>query len=332
MGRPRKKGLNLPQCVHEKHGALYYVKGGKWTFLGRGMVAGLRAYAERFEAPPHGLDGLIDRTLESLRPSIAPNTLRQYQSVSKRLKHLLREFSHPREVSSGDIVDMRKGMYDTPSMANHFLSFARQVFNLALEERSIESNPVLGVKRMKEHKRGRLLSQIELDRIYAASDEQLQVIEDLLCLTGQRVVATLQIRLADLTDAGIRFPKFKTDTKRIVKWTPELAAVVERAKALRGNVRSMIYLLQEADGKPPAYRTVKRRFDAACKAAGVDDAQMRDFRAVAATTVEEQGGNAQKLLGHTSPSHTARYLRGKREPVVEGPSFRRLIDSDGKKR
>lgn len=330
MGRPRKNNNHLPPCVHEKHGALYYVKGGKWTFLGRGLLAGLRGYAERFEAPAHGLDGLIGRTLENLQGEIAPNTLRQYTSVANRLKKLLRDFRSPSQVTPRDIVEMRAGMRDTPSMANHFLSFSRQVFDLAVEEGSIESNPAIGVKRLKEEKRARLLTPDEIARIYAESDEQLRVIEDLLCLAGQRVVATLQIKLADLTDAGIRFPKFKTETKRIVKWTPEIEDAVARAKALRGNVRALTYLLQEADGQPPAYRTVKRKFDQACTRAGVEDAQLRDFRAVAATAAEEQGKNPTQLLGHTSPSGTARYLRGKREPIVEGPSFRRLIDDEPK--
>lgn len=330
MGRPRKKNTHLPPCVHEKHGALYYVKGNTWTFLGRGMLAGLRAYAERFEAPARGLDELIGRTLENLRPGLAPNTLTQYTGVATRLKKLLREFSSPAEVTARDIVDIRTGMRDKPSMANHFLSFARQVFDLAIEERLIENNPAVGVKRLKESKRERLLRPDEIARIAAESDEQLRVIEDLLALAGQRVVATLQIKLIDLTDDGIRFPAFKTDTKRVVKWMPELREAVERAKALRGNVRALTYLLQEADGRPPVYRTVKRRFDAACKRAGVEDAQLRDYRAVAATAAEEQGKNPTKLLGHTSPGGTARYLRGKREPVVEGPSFRRLIDDPKK--
>lgn len=330
MGRPRKKDRHLPQCVYQQHGAFYYVKKGVWNPLGDTLAAALKAYAERFEAPSHGLDGLINSTLDSLLPHLAPNTQTQYKSIAKRLKHLMREFGSAAEVTSADIVDIRRGMKDKPSMANQFLSFARQVFDYAIEEKLVTSNPVIGVKRLEEKKRGRLLSHEELARIYAESDPQLQVVEDLLYLAGQRVVATLQIKLADLVTDGIRFPPFKTETKRIVKWTPELRAVVERAKGLRGNVRSMAYLLQEADGQPPKYRTVKRRFDAAVARTGIEDVQMRDYRAASATEAEEQGKNPTKLLGHTTPANTTRYLRGKKEPVVEGPTFRRLIDSGEK--
>jgi integrase len=330
MGRRRKYDTHLPPCVYPKHGAFYYVKRNTWTWLGDTLTSALKAYALKFERPQNGLDALIDRTLENLRPRISANTARQYTIAANKLKKFLREFGHAGEVRPIDIVEIRTGMRDTPNMANRVLSFARQVFDFALEEKLIEANPAVGVKRLKEGKRGRLLNDDERARIYANSGPRLQCIEDLLEQAGQRVDATLKIKLTDLVEEGIRFPKFKTETKRIVKWTPELRAVVERAKGLRGNVRSLVYLLPGRGGKAPDYRSVKRQFDNACRAAGIEDAQLRDYRAVAATRADEQGKSAQKLLGHTSPAMTARYLRSKAEPVVEGPDFRHLIDKKEK--
>lgn len=331
MGRPRKKDKHLPPCVYPKHNAYYYVKRNVWVWLGDTLASAMKTYAERFEAPAHGLDNLVDRTLANCSKTIAASTLVQYTSIAGRLKKLLREFSSPKQVTAGDIVEIRDGMRHKASMANQFLSFARQVFDLAIEDKAIPSNPVFGVKRVKEKERERLLMPNELARIYAESDAELQVIEDLMYLTGQRVVATLTIKVADLLEDGIRFPQFKTPTKRIVKWTPEIRAVVERAKALRGNVRSMVYLLPGHGGSPPNYRTVARRFKAACVRAGVEDAQMRDYRAVSATEAEAQGMDPTALLGHTSRARTRRYLRAKSEPVVSGPNFRRLIDASEKK-
>lgn len=328
MSRPRKKNTHLPPCVHPKHGAYYYVKRGEWSFLGRTLAVALKEYAERFESAQHGgLNALIDRTMEKLRPTLAKSTCAQYRIAAKRLKKIFREFSDPRDVKAKHIVVLRTELAATPNMANRVLSFTRQVFDQALEEGSIDANPALGVKRLKEAKRGRLLLDAERDRIYAMGDGRLRVILDLLELCGQRVVATLQIKHTDLTDEGIRFPKFKTETKRVVKWTPELRDAVRRAKALRGNVRSLTYLLPGRGDRPPDYRSVKRQFDNACEAVRVEDAQMRDYRAVSATAAEEQGKDATALLGHTSPTQTRRYLRGKSEPVVEGPSFGRLLDT-----
>jgi integrase len=62
----------------------------------------------------------------------------------------------------------------------------------------------------------------------------------------------------------------------------------------------------------------------------VEDVTLHDLRALAATEAKKQGKNATELLGHTSEQQTRRYLRGKEEPVVEGPSFRRPIDNTNK--
>jgi integrase len=325
MGRPRKKDTHLPPCVHEKHGALYYVKGGKWEFLGRGLVAGLRAYAQRFEAPKHGLDGLINRTLEKLRTHISPSTHKQYLKCAGRLKKLLREFGSADEVTAADFVEIRKGLANTPNMANRILSLGRQVFDHALEEGLITSNPAIGVKRLPEKKRKRLLTEDEIAAIYEHAGPRLRVIMDLQLHTGQRISDVLSIHRSDLVDEGIRFTQQKTDARVCVKWTPELREVVERAKKLNGNIRALT-LLHNRRGKRPDYRSVLLQWHTARKAAKVEDAKPNDMRAVAATWAKRQGLNATKLLAHTTPANTARYLRDRDYELAEGPSFRRLID------
>lgn len=332
MSRPRKKDTHLPPCVYFKHGAYWYVKGGKWRYLGKSLHEALAAYAAIVETPVGTMPKLIDDTLEWMRnrkPPLAKTTLSQYAQAAKILKRKLAQF-RPEQVQSKHVAGIKVSMASTPNMSNRCLSFLRQVFDYAVEQQLVPSNPAIGVKRHKEGERDRLVSEDEYNRIYAESGPRLQVIEDLLRTTGQRVNAVLRIQLADLIDEGIRFPKFKTPTKRIVKWSPELRVVTDRAKALRGNVRSMTWLLPGRHGKPPNYRSVKDQFDKACERAGVEDIQMRDLRAVAATEAEKQGKNPTKLLGHTNEQQTRRYLRAKAEPVVEGPSFRRLIDTDEK--
>lgn len=339
MNRPRKKDSHLPPCVYKKHGAYWHVKRGEWTRLPKEgpstLTTALDAYARLFETPVGTMPALIDEALDFMRkrkPPLSPNTLSQYEDAAKILKRKMQQF-RPEQVLMKHVAGIKKSMVTTPNMANRCLSFLRSVFDYALEAEGwdeVEGNPAIGVRRYPENKRGRLLTREEYDRIYSHSGDRLQVIEDLLRLTGQRVNAVLRIKVIDLVDEGIRFPKFKTTTKRIVKWTPEIREAVERAKALRGNVRSLVWLLPGRLGKPPDYRSVKLQFDTACEAAGVEDVQMRDLRAVAATQAKKQGKNPTALLGHTNEQQTQRYLRDKEEPVVEGPSFRRPIDTPEK--
>jgi integrase len=322
--RPRQKDRHLPPCVYFKHGAYWYVKGGKWTWLGVTLAEALEAYAAIVETPEGTMPKVIDDALAWMRarkPPLAKSTLSQYAGAAKILKRKLAQF-RPEQVQPKHVAAIKVSMAGKPNMGNRCLSFLRQVFDYLLEQQVIPANPAVGVKRHKEAERDRLLTPEEQAQIYEQAGPRLQVILDLMFATGQRVNAVLTIQLQDLVEKGIRFPQFKTPTKRIVKWTPEIRAATERAKALRGNVRSLTWLLPGRPGKPPNYRSVKLQFDKACLAAGVENAQMRDYRAVSATEAEKQGKNPTKLLGHTSPQRTRRYLRSKEEPVVEGPSFR----------
>lgn len=324
MTRPRQKDRHLPRCVYWKHGAYWHVQKGKWTKLGVQLRDALAAYAALYEAPGGGMSKLIDDAFTEIRRGLKPATVKQYTIAAERLKKMMTEFA-PEQVQPVHAARIKKALASTPNMANRILSFARQVFDYALEEERVSSNPFVGIKRHNERKRTRLVSAAEYDLIYAQAGPRLQVILDLLRLTGQRITAVLRIRRADLVGEGIRFPHHKTETKRIVKWTAELREVTERAKTLNGNIRALT-LLHNRRGKAPDYSTVKIQWDKARKAAGVDDVTLHDLRALAATEAKKQGKNATELLGHTSEQQTKRYLRGKEEPVVEGPSFRQVLD------
>lgn len=328
MNRPRKKDRHLPRCVYAKHGAFWYVKAGKWTKLGTTLIGCLEAYARLYEVPQGGGMGkLIDTALEVLKPALKPSTVKQYEGAAKILKHAFADFS-PEQIKPRDVAVFKVARARTPNMANRCLSLLRQVFDYALEQQipGVEINPAIGIKRHKEAKRTRLISIDEYVAIYAQAGPRLQVIMDLLIRTGERINDVLKIRRADLLDEGIRFQQQKTGAKRIVPMTPELDEVVARAKVLNGNIRALT-LLHNRKGKSPDYRTVKLQWRKACARAGVAGANLHDLRAVAATWARKQGMNATKLLGHSSPQQTERYLRDREEVVAEGPSFRRLIDN-----
>jgi integrase len=324
MNRPRKKDRHLPRCVYFKHGAYWLVRRGKWTKLATDLRAALAAYAAIYEAPKGGMSELIEEAFAEMKPRLKPATVKQYTLAATKLKKMLAEFS-PEQVRPVDAALIKKGLSKTPNMANRVLSFARQVFDYALEQQRVSINPFVGIRRHHEAKRTRLITGDEYAAIYAASGPRLQVIEDLLRITGQRVRAVLRIRRSDLLPEGIRFPGHKTDAKLIVKWSPELREVVERAKALSGTVSSLT-LLRNKFGKAPDYRSVQLQWQTACEAAKVEDAHLHDLRAMAATEAKKQGKNATALLAHTSEQQTRRYLRGKEEPLVEPASFRRPID------
>ncbi len=319
MGRPRKNDTHLPPCVYQRHGAYWHVRSGRWTRLGATLEDALIEYARMHEAARGGMPNLIDTVLEQIRPNLAKATIEQYDTAARKLKKMLQQFA-PDQVKPKHIAAIKVALAKTPNMANRCLSLLLQVFAWALEQRLVELNPAVGIKRHLEGKRGRLISMDEYGTIYAKAGPRLQVIMDLLIRTGQRVGDVLRIRRADLTEEGIRFVQQKTGAKLVVPWTPELRTVVERAKALHKNLAALT-LLHNRKGKTPDYRTVKLQWDKTCAAAGVPDAHLHDLRAVALTHARRQGLNATRLAGHSSPAQTERYLRDREEPLANGPSF-----------
>lgn len=320
--RPRKKDKHLPACVYRKHGAYWLVKGGRWVRLGADLKSALAEYARLREGPKGGMQALIREALPHITKQVSAATKAQYEGAARRLEEIFAEFS-PHEVKPRDVAQLRRGMADTPNMANRLLTVLRLVFHYAVEEQLVDMNPCIGIRRLEEGKRQRLVTETEFEAIYERAAPRLQVIMDLLRLTGQRVTDVLRIRRADLVEEGIFFRQQKTGAQLIVRWSPELRQVVERAKILDDNLRALT-LLHGRGGKPVDYRTVHDQWAAACKAAGVEDADLRDLRAVSGTEAKRQGKDPTKLLGHTSPTMTQRYLRDREIPVVEGPSFRRV--------
>jgi integrase len=312
------------------------VRGGKWERIGTSLIEVHRFYANKLAEPKGELSPLIDAALDRMKKRVAdplsPKTIEQYTHAAKKLKHLLREFTSPGQVKQKHAAQVKILLASTPNMANRILSFARQVFNDFVEQQLVDSNPFLGVKRHKEAKRTRLITWTEWNKIRAKAGPRLQAIMDLLFLTGQRIENVLKIRLKDLTDDGILFPDKKNGRPIIVRWTDELRSAVERAKALHGPVRTVIFdrdekksppLLPARAGKAPEYRTVLLQWHEACSAAGVRDANPHDIRAMALTAVKNQRGKpAAKALGdHATEANTERYLRDREIPVVDGPAM-----------
>jgi integrase len=319
MNRPRKHDKHLPQCVYYRGKTFYYVKGGKWTPIGKTLDAASKAWANIIDGAPGTMGDLLSKALPIICKGVKPNTAKQYQQAARKLAKILAEFRVV-DVTQGTVAQLKRQLSNTPNMANRCLSVLRLAFHIALEDQVVTVNPVIGIKRHKEAKRTRLLTIEELSAIYTASGARLRVIIDLCLRTGQRIGDVLAIKRADISKDGIAFTQQKTGAKIVVPWTSELREVVERAKTLNQNIRAFT-LLNNRRGKAPDYRTVREQWDKACERAKVTDAHLHDLRAMSATWAKRQGINASSLLGHATPSNTARYLRDRDATVAEGPSF-----------
>lgn len=323
MGRPRKSDKHLPPCVYEKHGAYYYVKAGKWTRLAADLSAALAEYARRFDNPRGGMPELVEKVLTHISPKLSKNTVDQYKIAAARIKETFAEFA-PDQIRPKHVAALKMDMANTPNMANRVLSFLKTVFAYAVEWQLVDSNPCVGIRRHSEGKRQRYITDEEYAAIYAKANPRMQVIMDLLYLTGQRVGDVVAIKRADINEDGIAFDQQKTGAKLLVRWTPELREAIARANSLNGNVLAPTLFRTRSHGKgAPSYGATRDQWNEAVTAAKVKDAHIHDLRAKSLTDAKRQGKDAQMLAGHSSPAMTDRYIRLREVPVVDGPTFSR---------
>lgn len=317
--RPRKKDRHLPPCMYMKHGAYYLVKKGRWKRLDSDYQGALMAYAKIMGGKSKGgMPKLIDDALDAMRARLAENTVKQYEAAAERLKKNLAEFE-PRQVLPRHVAALKLHMSDTPNMANRVISFLRVVFAYALEQQIVDSNPCTGIKRHTEKKRDRYITDEEFGAICEASSPYIRSIIEMCYLTGQRIGDVLAIKLSDISEQGIAFNQQKTGARLIVGMTPDLEALIERAKALPRTIRGETLFCTRAGGRPVSYETVKDAFRTACQKAKVTGATIHDLRAKSLTDTDKQGNDAQKLGGHTDAKMTKRYLRLREIDVAQPP-------------
>lgn len=319
--RPRKKDRHLPACMYQRGPSYYFVRHGKWENLGKDYVQALLEYA-RLTNPraSTGMAALIDKVLDYIDPAKARNTMLQYRAAGEQLKSMLAEFE-PNQVLPRHVAGIKVHMAGTPNMANRVVSVLRVVFNHALEWGLVDSNPCTGIRRHAEAKRDRYITDGEFNAIMSHCSDYMRSIFETCYLTGQRIGDVLKIRLADISEEGIAFTQEKTGAKLVVQMTPDIQAVIARAKALPRNVRGLTLFCARHGGKPVSYFSCKDAFRLAREAAGVTNVTIHDLRAKSLTDTKRQGNDAQKLGGHTDAKMTARYIRAREIDVAQPPTM-----------
>lgn len=307
--------------MHFKHGRYYYVHRNKWTSLSKDFHVALQEYGKLVAPMQGGMVELIAKWLEDVKPDVATSTWKTYAVAAEKLKRALVEFG-PADVKAKHVLALLEHHKATPSMANTMRNVLKQVFAKAVLRGECDVNPVLFVKPNKDRKRDRYLTDGELSAISEKATPTLRAMMDICYLTGQRIGDVLAIRYADITDDGIYFRQQKTGNRVLIAMTPDLAQAVAAAKALHDNVRGLT-LFHTRGGKPFAYWTVRTLWERATLAAGIKDAHIHDMRAKAATDAKAQGLDSKLLLGHTTESSHARYLRSKEIPVAQPVNLRR---------
>ena len=254
-----------------------------------------------------------------------PSTAEEYRrSVKLFIDPRIGRYRVP-DIQRSDIAALHHDMRDTPYQANRTLGVLSKMFNLAelWDLRRDGSNPCRHVKRFREEKRERFLSDIEYQRLGAALKEiEVDGTETasaiaavrLLMLTGCRLseIQKLRWQHVDLGAGELRLPDTKTGAKVVYLGDPAIA-VLERIDRRDGNPWVIAGRKPEShltDLQHP-WRRIRARAD-------LDDVRIHDLRhsfASGGLLVGEGLPMIGKLLGHTQVQTTARYAHLASDPV-----------------
>lgn len=315
MSRASTSPSRLPVRMHLKNGRYYYVHRNKWIGLSRDYHDALVEYARLIRPAASGMQDLLDRFLEDIRPRAAKSTVRTYGVAINKLRAAFVEFS-PEQVRPVHVAQVLDHHRATPSMANVMRNVLKQAFALAVRIGLAETNPVRDVQPFREKKRDRYLSAAEYSAIRAKATPTLAAIMDICLITGQRIGDVLKIRHADIGADGLYFKQQKTGHRLRVEMSDDLRRAIDTARTLHTSLRGL-HLFHTRQGKPFAYWTIRTLWVRATIAAGVEDVHIHDIRAKSATDAKAQGIDSKALLGHTTETSHNRYLRSKEVPTVQ---------------
>ena len=242
-------------------------------------------------------------------------------------QHVLPRLGNRRvaDVTRGDVATLHHEMCAIPYAANRTLGILSAMFTAAelWGLRREGSNPCRYVKRFREQRRERFLSDEEYRRLGAALREAestgavaasaIAAIR-LLMLTGCRLseIMTLRWENIALGAAELRLPDSKTGAKVVHLGKPAVA-VLRGIARVEGN-RWVIA------GRRPGSRVASLHYPWGLirKQAGLDDVRLHDLRhsfASGGLLVGEGLPMIGKLLGHSQVQTTARYAHLADDPV-----------------
>jgi integrase len=220
------------------------------------------------------------------------------------------------EVTQQDIAKLHHKMRNTPGAANRVLALLSKMLNLAEAWglRPNGSNPTRHVKKYRESRRERFLSELELARLgkvlRKVEQEQTELPSvvpaiRILLFTGARLgeILTLRWKYVDEERHCLRLPDSKTGAKTI----PLNAAVLEILEGLDSSSSPWV-IRGGKDGRHLV--NLEKPWRRIRKAAKLDDVRLHDLRHTFASIAASANFSLPvigSLLGHKETATTQRY-------------------------
>jgi integrase len=249
-----------------------------------------------------------------------PGTVKGYAVTLRRLRRYFGPLPiasiRPRDVAA--FVSEQMKDY-APNTITRDLSVLHDIFNTALREELVESNPAARAERPKRpRRRWRILQPLEIQRVAREfTDDQFRVVFLTLVLTGIRSfeLRALRWRDVDLVANVLRVAESKSEEgERAIALSPRLAEALwqhRRTSAFQGDGERVF--CHPKTGGPLDPADFREALHTALRAAGITDyvRPFHDLRHTAITNDAAAGANPVALMtkaGHRNMSTTKTYL------------------------
>lgn len=229
---------HLPDRVHIKHGAYYYVAvvdgKRKWRHLCRvsdGEAKLYVEYAKAIRGTPSTMTAIFDQYIGSGMTDLADGTKAGYLGYIRRsLRPVFGELE-PEDIEAADIyefLDIRREQ-GAKIVANREIACLSSVFNFAIRRRLARYNPRLGVARNKEIPKSRYIRHDEFLASFEAAEDYVQDLMAGIYLMGLRPGEARNLLKSQITPNGIRWEESKTGKIKLIEWSSALQFFITRA-------------------------------------------------------------------------------------------------------
>lgn len=263
---------------------------------------------------------------EHAEPHLRPSSVQEARGHLRRV--IVPRLGRVRidKASRADVSALHHSRRETPTDANRSLALLSKMFSLAESYglRAPASNPCRGIKRYKESKRERFLSEAELARLgavlaQAETDGSEPVFAvaalRLLVLTGARRGEILGARWSDVDFEGgvLRVSLPKEGKPKLIRLGPPALSTLASLPRIEGNPFVVVGRVHGSGfvGLQDVWERIRVK-------AGLEDVRIHDLRHAFASVAAASGASLPiigALLGHTQAATTQRYAHLSDDPL-----------------
>lgn len=227
------------------------------------------------------------------------------------------------KITKLEVDNLVSGLSSTPGNIHILATRMRTVFQFAINQGWISTNPFSGIKLPKTGEY-RPWTHDEFVQFVKGASPQVAMAVKLAYYTGQRISDVLKMKWSDIHDGDIHVIQQKTRTPLRIPVHPKLKTALRSHRRLsKGS-----YIVSMRDGSQFSVKTFRMKFDREKKAMGMPkDMVFHGLRKLTAVTLAEQGASTHEIMavgGWKTTKQVHHYCKGANQRAMAQSAIGKL--------